>query len=240
MARSMRKRLFSLLAAIAGIVGASAAGVVPATAAEPGFVGMEVQTLSPEAALALGLKDTKGVLVRDIAPGGPAALAGVRRGDLIVKVSGKAVDSVEQLAGVLKATPPNRELPLGMLRQGKPANLTLKTGDWPPGWKVETGASAAIPELGLTLAAVTPKVRQNLGLRWGSIGVVVTIVDDAKAKDMSLKRGEVIHQADQRDVWLPEQIMAQLKEAKTQGRQAILLLVEGVNGFRYVFLPVPP
>jgi serine protease Do len=226
------------MAALAGVVGALAVPA-PSAAAEPGFVGMEVQNLSPEATHALGLKEMKGVLVRDIAPGGPAALAGVRRGDLITKFGSQDVDSVERLAGVLKTTPPGRDVPVSVIRQGKPASLTLKTGDWPPGWKVEAGASAMIPELGLTLAAVTPKVRQNLGLRWGAVGVVVTIVDDTKVKDMSLKRGEVIHQANQRDVWLPEQIMAQLKEAKAQGRKDVLLLVEGANGFRYVFLPVP-
>jgi serine protease Do len=207
--------------------------------ADPGFVGMEVQGLSPGVAAALGLKDAKGVLVRDVALGGPAAQAGVRRGDLIVKFGGQDIDTFERLVTVIRGTAAGRDLPVTVLRQGKPVDLTLKTGPWPEAWKIQTGAAATLPELGLTLAALTPQVRERMGVRWGAVGVIVTIVDDTKVKGMSLKRGELIHQVNQHDVWLPEQMVTRIKEAKTQGRKEVLLLVEGVNGFRYVLLPVP-
>jgi serine protease Do len=216
-----------------------ASTVLNSAAADPGFVGMEVQGLSPGVAAALGLKDAKGVLVRDVALGGPAAQAGVRRGDLIIKFGGQDIDTFERLVAIIRGTASGRNLPVTVLRQGKPVTLTLKTGPWPEAWKVQTGAAATIPELGLTLAALTPQVRERMGVRWGAVGVIVTIVDDTKVKGMSLKRGELIHQVNQHDVWLPEQMVTRIKEAKAEGRKEVLLLVEGVNGFRYVLLPVP-
>ncbi len=239
MARSLQKHRCLSIAGLATAVFVASTPLNSA-AADPGFVGMEVQGVPPEAAAALGLKEAKGVLVRDVALNGPAAQAGVKRGDLIVKFGGQDIDTFERLVAVIRGTTSGRDLPVTVLRQGKPVNLTLKTGPWPEAWKVQTGAAATIPELGLTLAALTPQVRERMGVRWGAVGVIVTIVDDTKVKGMSLKRGELIHQVNQHDVWLPEQMVARIKEARTQGRKEVLLLVEGVNGFRYVLLPVSP
>lgn len=55
---------------------------------------------------------------------------------------------------------------------------------------------------------------------------------------MDLRRGELIVQVNQNNVWQPRQLMAKFQEAKKNGRKHLLLLVEGVNGFRFSLLPV--
>ena len=73
--------------------------------AEPGFVGMEVQGVGARAAAALK-NQVSGVLVKDVAIGEAAALAGFRRGDLIVKFGGKTINTFEDLiAAVVKTEP---------------------------------------------------------------------------------------------------------------------------------------
>ena len=74
-------------------------------------------------------------------------------------------------------------------------------------------------------------------LRWGSVGVLVTLVDPER-KDIGLRRGDLITQVNQDDVWKPEQVVAKYKAAKKAGRKELLLLIERVNGFHYMLLPV--
>ena len=88
-----------------------------------------------------------------------------------------------------------------------------------------------------TLASLTKKLRKGFGLRWGSIGVVVTLVDPDRT-DIGLRRGDLIVQVNPTDVWLPQHLVAEYKAAKKAGRKELLLLVERVNGYRFMLLPV--
>ena len=90
----------------------------------------------------------------------------------------------------------------------------------------------------LTLSTVTGKVRQSFALRWGSNGVVITLVDETKAQNMDLKRGEVILQVNQEEVWKPDQVVAKYRQAKKTGAKHLLLFVDGIGGYRFSLLPV--
>ncbi len=75
-------------------------------------------------------------------------------------------------------------------------------------------------------------------LRWGSTGVVITLIDPEKSTDMDLQRGELILQVNQDTVWMPAQVLAKYREAKEKGLTKILLLVEGTSGYRFSLLPI--
>jgi len=75
-------------------------------AAEAGFSGIHVQGMSLNIAKALSLKKADGVLVRDVALGGPADVAGFKRGDLILEYGGQKIDSFERMVKVAGVTPP--------------------------------------------------------------------------------------------------------------------------------------
>ena len=208
-----------------------------AGAAETGFIGMQVQGMSAKTAKALGLKSENGVLVRDVALGGASDKAGVKRGDLILEFGGSKIEDFNAMVKAAGATKPGQTVKVSILRAGKPMTLSLTLGKWTPPWKIKKSAVASQPASGLTLASLTQKLRKGFGLRWGSIGVVVTLVDPDR-KDIGLRRGDLIIQVNQQDVWLPKQVFGAYKEAKKQGRKELLLLVERVNGFRFMALPV--
>ncbi|HEC90145.1 MAG TPA: PDZ domain-containing protein [Alphaproteobacteria bacterium] len=228
-----------LLLATAVMVVAVFAGGPPA-AAESGFIGMQVQGMSPKVSAALGVKSAKGVLVRDIALQGPAAKAGFLRGDLIVAFNGEEVSTFEYLVKMVRTIKSGQNIPVTVLREGRKKNLILKAGTWIDSWKIKKGSFVNIPERGLTLAALTPKVRERFGIRWGSTGVVITMLDRGKSRNLDLRRGEIIRQVNQREVWLPGQVWDMYIEAKKKKRLSLLLLVEGINGFRFSILKVPP
>jgi len=69
-----------------------------------GAYGLEVQKLTPEVAHELGLADTQGVLITGVTPGGPAAAAGLRRGDVILQLNQEPVGGVDALRKALETS----------------------------------------------------------------------------------------------------------------------------------------
>jgi serine protease Do len=207
-----------------------------AGAGEPGFVGLHVQDLTPGIAKVLGLNPPRGVMVRDIALKGPANHSGVRRGDVIVAFSGKKVTTVDQIVPLIKALEAGQTAALVVWRQRKEVTLSLTAVKWPPSRKIRKGSFTTIPNAGLTLAALTEKVRKRFGIRWSATGVVVTLVDKKKTKGLS--RGDVIRQVNQKNVWRPAQVAEIYDEAKKKGQKSVLLLIEGTSGFRFSVMPV--
>ncbi|NQU59376.1 MAG: PDZ domain-containing protein [Rhodospirillales bacterium] len=207
-------------------------------AKEAAFVGMQVQGISQIVAAAIGIDKPEGVLVRDVALGGPADRSGIHRGDMIVKFAGSEIDTFEKLVAKVGKLNAGDNVPITVLRQGKSLTLNMQTVKWTPAWQVKNGIFASLPEIGLTLTALTPKVRDRFGLRWGSTGVVITLIDPEKATNLDLQRGEIIHQVNQKVIWDPNDLVKMYIEAKGQGRKSLLLLVEGIGGYRFSILKV--
>lgn len=230
-------RIFAMAAVIAGAL-LSPSGA----AAEAAFFGMQLQGMETEMADALGLDRVHGVMIRDVALGGPSDRAGFKRGDLIVRFGGKDIDSLKQLVTIAGKTQAGETVPATVSRGGGEVDLALETGKWPKGWRIKRDAFFNLPEIGVTLAAVTPKVRKQFGLRWGSIGVLVTLIDKTKTVGMDLRKGDVVVQVNQQQVWNPKQVAGAYRKAKSDGQKSLLLLVEGMegvrNGFRFSSLPV--
>ena len=164
-------------------------------------------------------------------------MAGFKRGDLILEYGGQKIDSFERMVKVAGVTRPGQKIKVSILRRGKPMTLTLKLGEWTELWNLTKTIVASLPEAGLTLATLTQKMRKGFGLRWGSVGVVVTLVDPDRS-DIGLRRGDLITQVNQEEVWKPDQMIVKYNDAKKAGRKEILLLIERVNGFHYMLLPV--
>lgn len=211
--------------------------VSPASA-EFGFSGMQIQGMKPEIAKAMGLAKAHGVLIRDVALGGPADKAGIRRGDLIIKFGGKEIDTFKRLVQVVRGTKPGQSVKVTVQRKSGPKELTLKLGQRPDAWKINKDSIVNIPKVGLTLAAISKKIRDRFALRWGSIGVLVTLIAPEVESTMQLVRGDIIVQVNQEDVWKPSQVAALYKQAQKNGQKRLLILVERVSGFEYMLLPV--
>ena len=93
---------------------------VRAQAGEDGF-GLHVEPLSPGIADRLNLAVSQGVLVVDVAAGGPAARAGLRRGDVILEVGRQPVSDAQTFGQALAAIPPGETALLYLHRPGADA-----------------------------------------------------------------------------------------------------------------------
>lgn len=96
-----------------------------------GWLGIEVQAITPPLAESFGLSDTKGVIIAGVLPNGPADRAGLKRGDIVTRVNGNAVDDPLALMNSVAEVVPGTSMKLEALRNGKNVALTAKVSERP-------------------------------------------------------------------------------------------------------------
>ncbi len=215
-------------------------GVVAGSArAETGFLGLEIQGFDKRVSKILGQINQTGVLVKNVAIGEAGAKAGFRRGDLIIEFNRSKVTDFASLVEAVGKTSAGQKIPVTVIRNGRKVKLDMESGKRPDSWKKINGSFANYPDIGITVSAITKQVRERFELRWDSRGIVVTLVDKkSEVVATGLKPGDVILQANLKDIWLPKQLTKIITAAKNIGKSEILILIEGPSGFRYSLLPL--
>jgi predicted metalloprotease with PDZ domain len=154
-----------------------------------GYLGVQGQNLDVRLAESLGLPaGTKGVAVSDVVKDSPAAKAGIKRSDIIVKVDGRDVDSQFALRLVVSQIMPGTEINVTVLRDGKERALKVKLGSLDE-------QAAATGELipGVTVQALDEQLRTQFKID-NSVesGVVITAIDEKSEYADILVQGLVI------------------------------------------------
>lgn len=96
-----------------------------------GFIGVQIQPVTTEMADAIGLKDAKGALVAEAQGNGPAAKAGIRRGDTITAVNGEAIKDARELSRKIATFAPGTKATITLFREGKSRDVTFEVGRQP-------------------------------------------------------------------------------------------------------------
>ena len=91
-----------------------------------GWIGVSIQTVTPEMAKSFGLKEPRGALIAEVAAGGPADKSGIKRGDIIASYNGKDVKSANDLPRMVAETPVGTEVSITVFRNGKEVPLKIK------------------------------------------------------------------------------------------------------------------
>jgi serine protease Do len=110
-----------------------------------------------------------------------------------------------------------------------------------PGQQAPAAPRNELDVLGMTLAPVSPELRQRFQLPERQRGVVVTaVVDGSVAQERGIRPGDVIVEVAQTEVAQPGQVQDKVREQRTQGRRSVLIMVERGGEQRFVGLPVEP
>jgi serine protease Do len=206
-----------------------------------GWMGVQIQPVTKDIADSLGLKTAEGALVAEPQAGSPAAKAGIKSGDVIVKVNSTNVKDARMLARQISSIAPGTSINLTYIRDGKEKDVSLKLGELPAEKQAKAdinqdndqSSATGVPALGLTLAPAS----KTAGA--GSQGVVVTDVDsDGPAAERGFKTGDVILDVGGNSVSSPTDVRKALAEAKTSGKHTILMRVKSADGTRFVALPL--
>ncbi len=178
-----------------------------------GWLGIVIQDVTDELAESFGVPEQEGVLVAEVMSGGPAEAAGLRPGDVVVAFGGSPTKDVPELQGRVAATVPGQSVPLRVIRDHKPIELTITVGEMPA---EPTAAAVERPDAGwgLTAAPLSPEMAQRLGLPAGR-GLAVTMVTPGSAAEKAgLQHGDVILEVGQRPVSEPGDLARALAPLK--------------------------
>jgi len=203
-----------------------------------GWIGVQIQPVTPDIADSLGLKKAEGALVAEPQANSPAQKAGIEAGDVITSVDGKEVKDARDLAKKIGALAPKASVKLTVLHKGAEKTLTLTLGELPntKEARADAGAndsSADVGKLGLTLA---PAARVSGA---GAEGVVVTGVDSGGvAADHGFATGDVIVEIGGKSVSTPADVRDVVTSARTEGKRSVLVRVKKGDNMRFVALPL--
>ena len=196
-----------------------------------GYLGVSIQSITPELADAMDLGDTRGALIGEVKPGSPAAQAGLQTGDVITAFNGKPVATAQALPGMVAETPIGRKVTVTVQRQGKAAEIQVTLGKLHNETaKVEPGHESGRHDLGLYLR---DRNAEAAGSPAPGNGVLVSRVrPGSPAAASGIRGGDVILQVDRKPVASIADVQQVL--AATDDESSVVLLVKRGEGSFYV------
>jgi serine protease Do len=200
-----------------------------------GYLGVNIQGITPELAKALNLKDIKGALVSDVTPDSPAAKAGIQQGDVIVSFGQKPVEDAHALPAMVADTPVGQVVPLTVLRNGATQQMSIKVGKLPSEkTQAEESIQPAQGKWGLQLQDLSPKMAQRLGVKSGEGVVVGGVQSGSPAEKAGVHRGDILLQVNRQ----PVRSVSEARELvnKAGEKEPLLLLVKRDGGSFYLTL----
>lgn len=209
-----------------------------------GYLGVSIQPLSDNIAAGLGLPKDKGEIVANVEAGGPASRAGVKQGDVILKVADQEVAFDNTLQFIVSNTPIGTTVPIEIVRGGKKQVLRATVGERPSDKVLAARLGGGDPDesadatdkpdvetleagLGIKLSVLTAKIRGELRLQETVQGVVIASVSPSSdAAAQGLQRGDVILSINQVPTTTPMAAARAIADARKAGRETVLLLFQ--------------
>jgi serine protease Do len=203
-----------------------------------GDIGVRPQTLTPALAAGLGLARDRGVVLADVVPGGPAAKAGVRPGDVVVALDGKPMENGRQLQVGLYRRSVGDVVVLDVLREGQPQSLRVtmtarrdSPADLAAGADPRQHVVARLGILGVDVDASIARVLPPLRIVAGVL-VVSSTPGVLDTRDGDLRAGDVIHVVNRQPVAGLGDLRAALGPIKTG--DPVVLHIERAGELFYV------
>ncbi len=200
----------------------------------PGWLGIKIQEVTPEMATALGMPQPQGSIVAWVIDGGPAAAAGLRAGDVILRFGNDVPSDDRALLRLIASSPPNEQVKLGLLRDGKQMQVTVTLAEWPKmQWEERDAPTKVIephwnipPDLGLKVEPVTAALWTQRNLPNDPQGVIVTgIARDAEAARRGIAAGDIILQVGDAQIGSAEALQQAIDAARQTARPFAMFLI---------------
>ncbi len=185
-----------------------------------GWLGVSIQPVTDDLAKSFGLNRAAGALVSDVLANSPAAKAGLKQGDIIIRYDGTSVQGVQQLQLLAAETPVGKSVKVGIFRGGRELDLTLTVANADSAEARQARTErAATSSLGITVEELPAELRRS-----GLSGVIVTDVqEDGAAANAGILPDDIIVSANQQKITSVADFNRLMKEATRRGTVALLV-----------------
>lgn len=200
-----------------------------------GYLGVMIQAVTPELAKSFGLEEATGALIGDVSSDGPAAAAGLQRGDVIVSLDGEPVKDVTSFRNRVAMIRPETSVKLEVLRDGQKQSVSLQVGKLPDSDSVASGGKQTVDSSwGLSVQTLTEQLASQLGLDRAQ-GVVVTNVNPMSAAAAAgIRPGMVVTEVNRTPVRNAQEFDAAVQS--NPDADTLLLLVQAGGHTQYLVL----
>jgi len=191
-----------------------------------GWLGVQMQPITPALAKAMGRSDHDGVVIDKVEPDSPAAKADLQQGDVISAVDGKTVKGSRELAMIVAGLQNGTTAKFTIWRGGKERAVDVKIAAQPSDKIASADDGTPDSPVGLSLGALSDDTRSQLGLDDKAKGVVVQdVTPDSRAAESGFQAGDLIIKVGEDPVVSPSEVASRIHSAQHAKKDAIPLLV---------------
>lgn len=207
-----------------------------------GWLGVHIQAVTKDLAESIGMDHAEGAIIASVTQDSPAAKAGLKQGDVIVKVDGTEIKKLHELPRLIAGIPAGKVAKVTVLRNGDQKTVDVRIGKMPSNEKLASAKSSAeskTAHLGMQLATIDNSLRSRFQIPESANGVLVTNVDqDSVAADKGIRPGDIISQVSGHKVDEPAQVAKAVENASDHHKKAVLMLIRRNGNDLYVALPL--
>ncbi len=206
-----------------------------------GWLGVGIQDVDANTAKALGLKDEKGALISNVMPDQPADKAGMKAGDVIIKVGDKEIEDTLGLLRTIAEITPGSKVTVVVMRDGKPTELNVTLAERNAKGDDQTQETAKKPstQLGISVRPLTAEESKAQGLTPGTGLLVVSVEPDKIAAEHDIRKNDVLLTANLQPLKNSGDLARQIDEGKSRGAITFQVQRQGQTFFRTVPLEEP-
>ncbi len=162
---------------------------------ERGYIGIKIKPLTPELAEALGIKEKKGIVVLFVEPGSAGEKAGLKAGDIIIRLNKKPIESIDDFINKVANLKPGTEITLDIVRDNKEKQITVKLGSLPSGLAGITPGKKKLGEgvwQGLAVKPISSELAKQFNFKSKEGVVVINVTPQSPGDKAGLHPGDVL------------------------------------------------
>lgn len=189
-----------------------------------GYIGiaMNPKGMTQELAKSFGLEKNTGVLIVEVLEDTPAEKAGLKSGDVILKMDGEDVENNVSFRNAVSFIKPGTKIKLTVLRGDKEKEITVKVGSKADS-VLAKGSSEIGRKFGLGVQELTKELAQKFGYKHGTGVIVTEVIKSSSAEQFGIEPGMLILSVNRQEVNTVKEFNDALKKsAKT--KEAVLLV----------------
>jgi len=202
-----------------------------------GWLGVAIQDVDENLAESFGLEKAEGILVSDTQADSPADKAGIKQGDVLLKLENEPLKDVTDLRNRIALIIPGTEVSLTIIRNGKPIDVTVTIGEQPAdfgSFAQGPKTNGSLGDFGLVLQELTADLAEQLGYQDRQGVVISEVTPESPADNSGLKPGQLIEEVNKVKVTSLPELKQLLQESGNPNR--ILLRVRFGSFSQYVVL----